>query len=351
MKPKTMILMVVAVACGLVASYMTSRLLADRNNQPADTKVTVVVAKKKVPQLTLIRKPEDLFELQEVSESPMTAKAVKSLEELQGKRVKNAVKEGDFIRVDDLQKKDELIIEVPPGQRAIAIKVSAQQQLSGLILPGMRVDVLATMRGSEATSSIILQNMLVLAIDATPVRGEGQTTIVGQTATLAATPDECQHLLLAQSQGELCLALRSPEDKRLVAAHVTRTSDLSKAPRDRNPETGEVTESSTDPNPASVSIPKMDPTPVVVEPTPTPPVKADPEPPAEPKREEFKLRVITGPETKDYVFTKDPETGEWNGGRSAASSDEDAPAQGRKTKSKAEPKQEPKQEPAQNPAK
>ncbi len=31
MKPKTMILMVVAVVCGLGASYMTSRLLADRS--------------------------------------------------------------------------------------------------------------------------------------------------------------------------------------------------------------------------------------------------------------------------------------------------------------------------------
>lgn len=179
------------------------------------------------------------------------------------------------------------------------------------------------MRGNEATLAIILQNMLVLAIDATPVRGEGQTTIVGQTATLAATPEECQHLLLAQSQGELCLALRSPEDKRLVASHVTRTGDLSKAPRDRNPETGEVTEGSSDPNPGTVSIPKMDPTPVVVEPTPPTPAKVEPEQPPEPKREEFKLRVITGPETKEYVFTKDSDTGAWTGGRSAASGDDE----------------------------
>ena len=32
MKPKTLILMVVAVTCGLGASYMTSRLLAERGN-------------------------------------------------------------------------------------------------------------------------------------------------------------------------------------------------------------------------------------------------------------------------------------------------------------------------------
>ena len=37
MKPKTMILMVVAVVCGLAASYMTSRLLADKAPPPPVT--------------------------------------------------------------------------------------------------------------------------------------------------------------------------------------------------------------------------------------------------------------------------------------------------------------------------
>ena len=44
MKPKTLILMVVAVSCGLGASYMTSRLLADREQDVE--KVAVLIAKK-----------------------------------------------------------------------------------------------------------------------------------------------------------------------------------------------------------------------------------------------------------------------------------------------------------------
>src|ERR1700722_14875854 len=107
MKPKTMILMVVAVACGLVASYMTSRLLADRNNQAPDTMVDVVVAKKKVPQFTLIRKPEEFFEVRSVKEDgTITAKAIKTLEELKDKRVKNTLSADAVVRADDLQKKE-----------------------------------------------------------------------------------------------------------------------------------------------------------------------------------------------------------------------------------------------------
>ena len=59
MKPKTLILMVVAVVCGLGASYMTSRLLAERDDKPADqpamTKVKVLVAKKDLAMHTALK--------------------------------------------------------------------------------------------------------------------------------------------------------------------------------------------------------------------------------------------------------------------------------------------------------
>jgi len=49
MKSKTMILMVVAVVCGLVASYLTSQLIAQKNK-----KVQLVVARKAISQWTPI---------------------------------------------------------------------------------------------------------------------------------------------------------------------------------------------------------------------------------------------------------------------------------------------------------
>ena len=61
MKPKTLILMVVAVGCGLAASYMTSKLLADRRQEaPVEEKVDVLTAKIKVPQFTVIKEPDKL---------------------------------------------------------------------------------------------------------------------------------------------------------------------------------------------------------------------------------------------------------------------------------------------------
>ena len=60
MKSKTMILMVVAIGCGLAASYMTSRLLAERadSKDQEQEKVTIVVAKQNLSMGTLIKDPE-----------------------------------------------------------------------------------------------------------------------------------------------------------------------------------------------------------------------------------------------------------------------------------------------------
>ena len=58
MKPKNMILLAVAIGCGLGASYLTSQLLANREKVVPNVKV--LVAKKRLPGYTLIKDPEAL---------------------------------------------------------------------------------------------------------------------------------------------------------------------------------------------------------------------------------------------------------------------------------------------------
>ena len=62
MKPKTMILMVVAIGCGLAASYMTSRLLADGDRRPTEATVKVLVAKQEGAAVRADQEPEDYFD-------------------------------------------------------------------------------------------------------------------------------------------------------------------------------------------------------------------------------------------------------------------------------------------------
>ena len=85
MKPKTMILMVVAIACGLGASYMTSRLLADRNQSVE--KVTILVAKNMLNQGDWIKAPEELFVEKQFAKGDEPKLAITELDKLRGQQL------------------------------------------------------------------------------------------------------------------------------------------------------------------------------------------------------------------------------------------------------------------------
>src|SRR6266446_6437141 len=124
MKPKTLILMVVAVTCGLGASYMTSRLLADRNGDDAE-KITVLVAKKQLDNGVAIKVPQDLFEEKLFIKGEEPRDALAKLDDLKGRVMKKTLRQGDFIRADDmLDSKDPqstFSVNLPQGYRAVGL--------------------------------------------------------------------------------------------------------------------------------------------------------------------------------------------------------------------------------------
>jgi pilus assembly protein CpaB len=111
-----------------------------------------------------------------------------------------------------------------PGMRAMAIRVTVETAAGGFILPGDRVDVLLTRETtlanmgasedsrSKFSSSIVMQNVKVLAIDQSTRAGEEEQAVVGATATLELGPRDAEALALAKSEGELSLVLRSYAD-------------------------------------------------------------------------------------------------------------------------------------------
>jgi pilus assembly protein CpaB len=236
MKTKTMILMFVAIGCGLVASFLTSRLIAERGNAAtAEPKIKVLVAKKKIFLMTLLTKPEDYFVEKEMPLEAVPKKAIKSLEELgkgkDAKRVNKMLNEEQMITTDDLVSKDldGMAAGLKPGSRAIGLKVDPVCLVGGFVLPGSRVDVVSTTRDGEAKSEIILQDMLVLAVDMQSGRKEdGSVTMLGNTVTMAAVPEEAMKLTLASTLGELRLLLRPIEDHEQTRSRAATRGNLSK---------------------------------------------------------------------------------------------------------------------------
>lgn len=106
---------------------------------------------------------------------------------------------------------------IPPGKRAMSVRVNEVIGVAGYVLPGTRVDVVATHnatnRAEDMTSKVVLSNVQVLTAgtrlehdskDGKPV----QVTVV----TLVVTPDEAERLTLASTEGKIQLALRNPLD-------------------------------------------------------------------------------------------------------------------------------------------
>lgn len=212
MKPKTMILMGLAIVCGLGASYMTSRLLAER--QPVEEeKVKILVAKRIVSVGEKITKPEELFEVKEVSKDSEPPDAIKEFDQLKGKTMKQSRNKGDHVSAANLMEHGGL--DIPEGHQAAGIRVNLETSAHGLAtLPGSRVNLILTLRGQNIADTRVirlLENVLVLAAD-TRVTREGEIAAPSQVVTFALKPEDVLRVSGAESLGAIKLALRKRDD-------------------------------------------------------------------------------------------------------------------------------------------
>ncbi len=110
---------------------------------------------------------------------------------------------------------------IPEGMRAMSVRVNEVIGVAGFVLPGTRVDVVATVnapaqgdRPQEPMSRTVVSNVEVLTAGTRydqeeALEGEPrQSTVV----TLAVLPEDGERIALAASNGTISLVLRNPLD-------------------------------------------------------------------------------------------------------------------------------------------
>jgi pilus assembly protein CpaB len=118
---------------------------------------------------------------------------------------------------------------IPPGMRAVSVRVNDIVAVAGFVIPGTHVDVLLTGNpgsSSEQQTTTVLENVAVIATGQKLERnsaGEPQTTPV---ITLLVSPDDGQKLTLASSQGHIQLALRNPLDTKQESVAAVNSNSL-----------------------------------------------------------------------------------------------------------------------------
>jgi Flp pilus assembly protein CpaB len=203
---------------------MTSRLLAERDDKPAEAppleKVKLLVTKSNLAMHFALRaKPEDYFTEKEFvkDDAPKDALTKADADKLKGKFLKRSLRKGDHITNDDLIEGNPNLKNLSNGMRAVGIRVSPEQVASGFAcVPGSHVDIHWTRRVStdkDTFTKILLKDVIVLAADLASERNEGGTAMLANVVTVALNDDDVMKLNLAAQLGSFVLVLRNLDDK------------------------------------------------------------------------------------------------------------------------------------------
>jgi len=301
MKQKNVILMVVAVGCGLVAAFLTSQMSAKGQVE----QVEVVVAAKDLPVGTMITK-EDLDKSVKVVKRPkdgLPADVVVNKEEMINKRLSRPVRAEETFNPKDLSKGG--VITLPEGMNMVSLPVGVSNAAAGFVGPGSHVTVIATLRLSDKLSSFkLLVNMLVVAVDTNVAYSEKGTFPTMNTVSFAVTEKQALLLSLAKARGcnlELMLlnSMNTGDDDKLY--NIDETIKL--LSDDRNPAKviGGETEGKKPADPTVTTPPTTNPPEVPGHGT-TPPTPA---PPPAPKIETVIVLVATKNIAPNTEITKD----------------------------------------------
>ena len=209
MKQKNIVLMVVAVGCGLVAAFLTSQMSA----KPVE-KVEVIVAAKDLQVGTQLTR-EDLktaIKRKTISKDSLPTTIIENEEELLEKRLTRTVRLDEMINKSDVTKGS--LVSIPPGMSMVTLPIGLGQAVAGFVGPGSKVDVLASLRlENNLTALPILVNMLVLAVDGKVGTAEGGVHQSLSMVSFAVNRQQALLLKLAQARAcDMSLLLRNPEE-------------------------------------------------------------------------------------------------------------------------------------------
>jgi len=122
---------------------------------------------------------------------------------------------------------------IPPGMRAISVRVNEVIGVAGFVVPGTRVDVLVTLEGRgegvESVARVVVSNIQVLTagtrFDQEKARQDGRP-IPTSVVTLLVSPEDAERIALVSAEGRITLTLRNPLDTLPTETHGIRMAGL-----------------------------------------------------------------------------------------------------------------------------
>lgn len=238
MKGKAFIPLVLGLVVGLFAVKLVIDTVRKSQAQQPTPKMTVVRTTADIRAFTRVS-AEDIEEV-EVADSKLVPadQRVDKKDDVVGRVVAKAIPMGVPVLQSMLSPKGThpgIIARIPPGYRAVAVKIDEASTAGFQIQPGDYVDVIVVMdirngRKKETIAEVLLQRVQVGAIGR-GVTGQADGKSGGKikpakTATLLVREEDSPKLHLAATRGKITLSLRGADETELGNLASASTSSL-----------------------------------------------------------------------------------------------------------------------------
>ncbi|MBR9867011.1 MAG: Flp pilus assembly protein CpaB [Oceanospirillales bacterium] len=217
-KGRTLLLILVSGLLAFGAAFMANSWLKHQTpviaeSTPTDTESVVTAAleimygqKVEARHLTTVQMPK----------AYAPEGAVRQTDEIVGMIAQSDIIPGEILmsaRFSKIATGSALASLIEPNMRAVTVRVNDVIGVAGFLLPGNRVDVLASRKiNKRSYTNTILSDLKVLAVDQT-ARAKKNDPVIVRAVTLEVTPAQAETIVKARDEGPIQLSLRNPEDK------------------------------------------------------------------------------------------------------------------------------------------
>lgn len=215
-KKRTLFLILVSGLLALGAAFTANSWVLTKDTLSGaltESEVQVAVATIEIPYGQKIE--DQHIKLVTMPNSIVPQGTFNTKEDIVGKVARFQQYSGEILRKERFAEHLEgstLAAMISKNMRAISVRVDDVVGVAGFLLPGNKVDVLATKKSGKSksvTTDTILKNIKVLAVDQTASTEKNEPVIV-RAVTLEMSPSQAETLVKARDEGKIQLALRNP---------------------------------------------------------------------------------------------------------------------------------------------
>ena len=217
MKMKSVVLLAISLSCGLVAMLGVQQVFSGNTVDDVEFGQVLIATTDIIPGKPL---DETNVKFKKWRQEDIPVGAVLTKEQYEDRSLRVRAFEGEIILEPKLGDKGAhgASADIPDGMRVVSVKVNSTMTHSGMIQPGDRVDVMCTFQTYGLTqrpvklTRTVLEYIRVFSLDNHRDTAAKTYDSGVKNVALLVEPDQAGLLKLAESKGDLTLALRSASD-------------------------------------------------------------------------------------------------------------------------------------------